>query len=274
MRLFTLKSVLVAVDLGDTALPALRTAARLAPLAGASLHVVHVADRHNAGDEERLRAQFRLALPDGADPQSLRVVTGTAATAILACAVEVNADVVILGPHRGGTSNPLGSTAARVVRNAPGPCLVAATELTLPLKRVVVPVDVSDVEGGALSVALSWVSALRPRTGTATIEALYVSPAAAQPAASSAVHDAVERARNRAHGAAMVDISERVVAGSQPAEVILREVSSPAADLLVMGTHSGGADADLGSVAAAVARSAPCPLLLVPPAVVRSATLP
>jgi nucleotide-binding universal stress UspA family protein len=271
MRLFALKSVLVAADLGETSLPALRTAARLAPLAGAGLHVVHVASRHDPGDEAQLRDQFGLAAQDSPIAESLRVVTGTPATAILARALEVDADVIILGPHRGGTSGALGSTATRVVRNASAPCLVAATELTLPLRHVVVPVDVSDHDGGALSVALSWASALRSRSGSTRAEALYVSAGADSPAVSGGVHDAVERARTRAHSAAMVDIIERVVTGANPAEVILREAA--AADLLVMGTHAGDADSELGSVAAAVARAVPCPLLLVPPAVLRSATL-
>jgi hypothetical protein len=38
MRLLTLRSILVATDLDEASKPALRTGARLAPLAGASLH--------------------------------------------------------------------------------------------------------------------------------------------------------------------------------------------------------------------------------------------
>ena len=44
MWLLTLKSVLLATDLGEASLPATRTAVRLATLAGATLHLVHVTD--------------------------------------------------------------------------------------------------------------------------------------------------------------------------------------------------------------------------------------
>jgi nucleotide-binding universal stress UspA family protein len=61
-------------------------------------------------------------------------------------------------------------------------------------------------------------------------------------------------------------VTEQVVPGSDPAEAVLREVASMAADLLVMGTRDAGdTTSALGSVSAAVARATPCPLLLVPP---------
>lgn len=271
MWLLTLRSILVATDLGEASLPALRTAARLAPLAGARLHLLHVADDPPPGGEARLREHFRRAVPEAPEPDGAAVIPGSPAAVIVEHAARMEADAVILGPHR-RTGAPegtgaMGSTAASVVAAAPCPCLVVPAELRLPLERVVVPVDLSEIAGGALSVALSWASALRPPGGEARLTALHVAPDPAPPTAAGAVLGEVRRARARAGEGARVEIREAVVAGSDPAEEILRAAASDAADLLVMGTRgTAGAAPGLGSVSAAVARRAPCPLLLVPPA--------
>jgi nucleotide-binding universal stress UspA family protein len=268
MRLLTLRSVLVATDLDESSAPALRTAARLATLAEASLHLVHVADQPVMGDEARLRELFEKAAPDAPGLESARVVYGTPAQAILDRAAAVEADVVILGPHRRGTgqTGELGSTAASLVRTAPCPCLVTATELRLPLERVIAAIDLSEAGSGVLSVALTWASALRPREGKARLTALHVTSNSGEDAVQR-VREEVQRARGRALGASFVEIDERLGAGSEPAAEILRGAASDSADLLVVGTR--GADqpsSGLGGVSAAVARATPCPLLLVPPA--------
>lgn len=268
MRLLTLKSILVATDLGEASRPALRTAARLASLAGARLHLLHVANSPSADGDTRLREHLRLVAPDAPEPETARAIPGSPAAAIVEHAVRVEADAVILGPHRrGGTGGEMGSTAASVVRTAPCPCLVAATDLRLPLERVVVPIDLSGAARGALSVALSWASALRPPGGRSHLTALHVVPGPVEATAEEAVHEAVGWARSRAGGAAQVEIRETITPGSDPAEEILRGAAAGSADLLVMGTRgmvdtAGG----LGSVSAAVARATSCSLLLVPPA--------
>lgn len=268
MRLLTLKSVLVATDLDESSPSALRTAVRLATLAGATLHLVHVADRPVPGDEARLRKLFEKAAPDAPALESARVVYGTPARAILDRAAAVDADVVILGPHRraGGRTGELGSTAASLVRTAPCPCLVTATELRLPLERIIAAVDLAEAGSGVLSVALSWASALRPREGKASLTALHVTSNPGEDTARR-VREEVQQARARARGASFVEIEERLAPGSDPAGEILRGAASDSADLLVVGTRGADPPApELGSVSAAVARATPCPLLLVPPA--------
>ena len=268
MRLLTLKSVLVATDLEEPSASALRTAARLAALAEARLHLMHVAEQAGPGDESRLRELFEETTPDAPGLESAQLVRGTPAEAIVDRAARVDADVVILGPHRRGTgqTGELGSTAASVVRTAPCPCLVTATELRLPLERVIAAIDLSEAASGVLSIALSWASALRPRGGNARLTALHVTLDPGEDA-EQRVREEVQQARARARGASFVDIDERLRSGSEPAEEILRRAASDAADLLAVGTR--GADptpSGLGSVSAAVARATPCPLLLVPPA--------
>ncbi|HEX8693944.1 MAG TPA: universal stress protein [Longimicrobium sp.] len=268
MRLLTLKSVLVATDLGESSPSALRSAARLATLAEARLHLVHVADQPVPGDESRLRELFEETAPDAPGLESAQVVVGTPAEAILDRAARVDADVVILGPHRRGTGQKgeLGGTAASVVRAAPCPCLVTAMEVRLPLERVIAAIDLSEATSGVLSVALSWASALRPRGGKARLTALHVTSSPGEDTVRR-VREEVERARARARGAAFVEIDERLGPGSDPAEEILRRAASESADLLAVGTRGvEHASSGLGSVSAAVARATPCPLLLVPPA--------
>ncbi len=268
MRLLTLKSVLVATDLDASSSSALRTAARLATLAEARLHLLHVAAQPGPDDESRLRELFEETAPDAPGLESARVVRGTPAEAIVERAARVAADVVILGPHRrgAGQKGELGSTAASVVRTAPCPCLVTATEVRLPLERVIAAIDLSEAAGGVLSVALSWASALRPRGGKAWLTALHVDSDPGEDTVQR-VRDEVQRARARARGASFVEIHEQLGSGSGPADGILRRAAVDSADLLAVGTR--GADqpsSDLGSVSAAVARATPCPLLLVPPA--------
>lgn len=243
MRLLTLNSVLVATDLGESSWPAIRTAARLAPLAGASLHLLHVATQDASDAESRLTEHFLRAAPDAAEPDSVRVMLGPPAAAIAEHALQVSADVVVLGPHRRQASGgPLGGTAMSVVRAAPCPCLVAAAELRLPLERVLVPVDVAQGASGALLLGLSWASALRKQGGRTELVAMHVTERADDAAASEGLRTLVVRAQEDARGAARVDVRERVIAGQDPAEEILREAASSSADLLVMATR--GADRD------------------------------
>ncbi|HEU4556501.1 MAG TPA: universal stress protein [Longimicrobium sp.] len=266
MWLLRLRSVLVATDLGPASEPALRTGARLAALAGAEFHLLHATDTPVSGGAGRLEEQLRLTAPEASAPASVCIDSGDAASAIMRRADRVAADAIVLGPHRRAhAGGEMGSTAASVVRGARSPCLVAATELRLPLQRVLVPIDLSETAEGALSVTLSWASALRPRDGTVEVVALHVTPDPADPAVIRAVHDEAARARTRAGGAAYVEIREVIAPGADPAAEILRRLGEQPVDLVVMGTRgSAGAESGFGSVSAAVARSTADPLLLVP----------
>lgn len=270
MQLLTLRSVLVASDMGATSVPALETAAALARLADARLHLLHVAEAEIPGGEARLREQAR-ELAKEPRPATARVIVGEPAETIVADAEEVEADVIVLGPHRRWVSGPgaLGSTAAEVIHISPFPCLIAVGRLSLPLHRVVVPTDLSEAARGALAVALSWASALRPPGGEAELVVLHVHPEASDSStAEERLRAEVERARADTPGAARVRVREALVPGDDPAAEILRRAEEGGADLLVMGTRGAAReDSPFGSVSAVVARETPRPLLLVPPAV-------
>jgi nucleotide-binding universal stress UspA family protein len=290
-----IRSVLVATDLGNASDDVVGSAGRLARAAGASLHVIHAFDlalsvypEVTAGAptfqgrieeaETLLAAQLARALAEGVQAASREIVIYQAHRAILARAADVRADVIVLGPHRGGGGAVLGTTADRVVRTALCPCLVVRAPLELPLWRVVVPTDLSEPARGALSTALAWAECLGAPspdlpTSRVRLDLVHVMPcffeAGDLPVSHAAIgpllHQDVE-AVLAGHGGG-VDVREELVWGDGPAREIAAYAQREDAGLIVLGTHGHGIlkRALIGSVASAVARTAPCPVLLVPP---------
>ena len=232
--------------------------------------------------EQALWAQLRRAAPGAPAPAGSAVLVDPPHGAVLRRAREVGADLVVLGPHRERliADRLLGTTADRVIREADCPCLVVRGELALPLGRVTVPIDPADPALGALDVALALASGVggRARAGELTgsmLRVLHLAPpirgaaeflperAVVGPGMSRAVEDAIARAG----GCAEVEVREEVVFGGPPAAEIARLAAEDGTDLIVLGTHGRGAvgRALAGSVGSELARSAPCPVLLVPP---------
>jgi len=277
MRPLALRAVLAATDLSDSLLPALRTAAELARLAGASLDVVHAAREPRADAEAALAAQLRAAGCGPGTPCGAHIEVGAPAAVINDTARRTNADVIVLGPHKPDRPHGLGSTADAVVRDATVPCLVVPVGLALPLGSVLVPVDVSDTARGALAVALTWASALRrrepDRNGQTSILVLHVAPGppgTPEVGDSERIRREVDAVRSRLAGAAGVEVHQHIELGHDPAEAIHRHADA-GFDLIVLGTRGRNAavSAELGSVSSAVVRRTSRPVLLVPPAVWR-----
>jgi universal stress protein E len=294
-----LEAILVATDLTAASDQVLRAAAALAALADAKLHVLHAFDfpfdpytektLARASFPDRMRdaeramdEQVRRAARPGVDVASREVVIYEAYKAILNRAAAVGADLVVLGPHRRRALGDafLGGTADRVIRTADVPCLVVQGPLSLPLRRVVVPLDLSEPALAALDIALGWSHALRPheddpRPGRELI-VLHVIPRVFDfedlPFDRAAIAPELEReiqaARARIAGAEPVEVRKEVRSGDSPVEEILRLAAEETVDLVVLATHGHGAikRALIGSVASGVARRAKCPVLLVPPA--------
>jgi universal stress protein A len=137
LAVFSLKKILVPVDFSDCSKKALQYAVRFARQFGAELTLLHVVPRYPAIpdmgpiDVETLqegRTQLevvRLTIGDLAASHTL-MRTGTPHIEILDVAKERNIDLIILATHgrTGLTRAILGSTAERVVRQAPCPVLV------------------------------------------------------------------------------------------------------------------------------------------------------
>jgi nucleotide-binding universal stress UspA family protein len=291
-----MSSILVATDLSEASDGVLRAAAALANLADAELHVIHAlevpmlpystADRAAASVDgwlaearAALDEQFRRALPPQAEVSSVHLAVGSVHLAVLERAAEVAADLLVLGPHRLRPFGDrfLGSTADRVIRTASAPCLLVRGALDLPLRRLMLPTDLSEPAGGALRVALRWLAAFGAaadgdRRGAEllvvhVVPRMYEMPDFAfdQEVVVPEVERLIREALDEVEASAAV--RERVTWGDVPADEILRVAVSEGADLLVLGTHGHGAVRRvlLGSVASALARGAPCSVLLVSP---------
>jgi nucleotide-binding universal stress UspA family protein len=143
---------------------------------------------------------------------------------------------------------------------------------------VVVPLDLSDPARGALAAAAGWVEAFGARgpdlaLPDVELDVVHVVPrlfAAGDLPVNRAtigprLHRHVEEVL--AEHAFGVAVREELVWGDGPADEIVRYAGERQAQLVVLATHGHGAlkRALIGSTASAVARSAPCPVLLVPP---------
>jgi nucleotide-binding universal stress UspA family protein len=189
------------------------------------------------------------------------------------------ADVIVLGPHL-SQFTVSGSTADRVVRAAPAPCLVLPVRLPLPLRQVLVPVDVSEGARGPLAVGMAWASALRKRgngPGSSTkVVALHVARDASDSEKGvSVLQREVSAVREHLAGIAGVEVEEVLEQGADAPSQILGRAAAGPADLLVLGTRGQreASGAMLGSVSSAVVQRANCPVLLVPPSVWRDTAL-
>lgn len=298
MSVRPIRSVLVASDLRTTADAILAAAFELARRVGAEVHVVHAIEfftvpysaisaaddyqrpLHEAG--ESLEEQVRRSAPTGMRASSVQVREGSAPKAILERSLEVDADLIVIGPalpH--GFHLPIpGNTADRLVAIVSVPVLVLRDAAPLELRRVVVPIDLADPARGALDQGIHWAESLAPadrggESSPAEVRVLYVIPRRyrdSDPAFSDVVvgpqlHLEIEDAQHRVGTANEVRVRAHTVWGDAPAEEILANVESTPTDLLVLGAHGYGAvrRALIGSVTSKVVRAASCPTLLVPP---------
>jgi nucleotide-binding universal stress UspA family protein len=261
-----LHTIVVAVAADEGSRAALRAAEHLAKAAGAKLHVIHV-EHADAGTA----APFDHSSIEKSDAR-FHSLQGDPPAVIRQFASRVGASVIVVGPHRAKGDEHKLSTAMGIVSRAEAPCLVVGDELQLPLKHVVVPIDLSDTARGALVVGLSWASALRhARSDAATaLDVVYVTPSSEGSSADRArvLQHEMDLLRADAGSWAGVAIEDHTVQSSDAAESIASFARNRGADLVVMGTRGRGAStAPVGSVTAALLRKTRVPLLLVPPSI-------
>lgn len=150
------RRILIATDLTEASMPAIRMGLRLAGLAGAEVVVLHVAEppygerrwrmpfeqseedflrslglRHMEAAHRAVELQVERAGPGpGVDVRTI-VRTGVPADAIPDSAADVSAELIVMGTHgRKGVQHALlGSIAERVVRRAPCPVLTVRPDI-------------------------------------------------------------------------------------------------------------------------------------------------
>lgn len=292
----SIRSILVATDLSPESDPVVRAAAGIAASVGAELHAVHALEDRGQpfgdagfdlvamqevihGARGKLDEQLDRLVPEGVRVGSVGLEYRAAPAAILERARSTEADLIVMGPHRGRLpgSHLFGSTARRVVEQAMAPCLVVRGEFPLDLRRILLAVGEEDVERGLLPTAAGWIATLRRQQSAAApvrampdLRVLHVVRTPDQwrefsPSFASALRDASSDP--------VVDSQlrlRRAVAWNRsPGEEIVRMAASSSVDLIALGVCGKGPllHALLGSVSANVLRYAEGSVLLFPPQV-------
>jgi nucleotide-binding universal stress UspA family protein len=294
-----IRTILAATDLSAASDRVLRTAAVLAGRSGARLYVLHAVEPLAAmpvtafgaagtGMEAQvvqqewlnaratLDAQLARVFGDAHHPHDLVFVEGESAPrAICARAEQLGADLIVIGPHAGGEGGVplLGTTADGVLRSAGAPVLVVRGTVPAPLARLLVATDLTEPGTGIVAAALGWAAAFSSRAEGGTpvrVDVVHVildvvsgtmpfSQATVQPGANPGIGEAAAHAPG-------VDVRERVLFGESVVDAVLEYARETSPDLLVAGSHGRGAIARalVGSTSSALARQAPCSVLLVP----------
>lgn len=284
-----LQNVLLATDLQADSRGVLEVGGTIAAEVGTGVHLYHVVEegdgvrgtartalleKRSAHARRALDVQAeRLEAMGAAVASVARARGGPAHRKILERAERMGSGLIVLGSHtREGSGNRLGSTADRVLRASPVPCLIVRGEARVPCRRVAVLTDFSRTARDAVRLAIAWLPAFGESGHAPSVDLVHAGDAhlhALDPGVGGLLEAELdaerERIRKRADGS--VEVSTRLLWG-HPAEAVMDAADGGGYDLLVVGTHGRGplVRALVGSVALALAQGAPCPVLVVPPA--------
>ena len=302
------EGVLIGTTLGEASDTVVASGIWAAKAIGATVHLVHAfekpplvaggplepnASQALAGRRETAAARRRsmeeqierLRIP-GSAAIVRHVEEGAAEPVLHDAAVCERAELIVVGIRDTRRAPWIGSTAARVVRTAPCPVLVLCGHaLTLPPRRVLMPIDMSPASDAVVRQGLALLDRLGARPATArceptAVEALYV----IEPTGSERflphfdLDGAIGRAAARlgaflaAPGREDWRIACHAAFGG-PREEILRRIEAVRPDLVVMGTHGlrGIERFVLGSVAEGVLRTGRSNVHVIPTAPARGA---
>ena len=282
------RSILVTTDFSAASRPACRRAVGLAAESGARLWIAHAlpsipwngAPRMyeemeasiRSDAEKRLSALTRAARAAGARAEPL-LLRDPAHEAIRKAARAHRADLVVVGTHgRTGLARIfVGSIAARVLATAPCPVLsVRRGGGKSSVRRLLFATDFSEASAPAWKEALALARANRARLRIVHVETPLALGQGARWAYAEAEAEGRADSRRRLQALvasarqAGVRAESRLARGSAH-EAIVREARSMKDAWIVVGTHgrTGLSGALLGSVAARVVATAPCPVLTV-----------
>ncbi len=252
----------------------------------AKLHVVHVPESplwygSNAAtilylEQAQKEGERRLAdieqqlIQEGLTDVEARQVVGIPSEQIKKAAQDIAADMVVVGT-RGRTGLEvilLGSTADRVIRDAPCPVLaVPMTTVTPSIRHVMAPLDFSSPSLDAVEYAIQVANHFGAKmTLVHVLEPMYYdAEQGLQSMEAKWVHWRAQLEQLAGLISSFGLATGTVIRGGVPADSILDSAREQGCDLIVMGTHGrrGWARLRLGSVAEAVIRQAPCPVLTI-----------
>jgi nucleotide-binding universal stress UspA family protein len=303
-RPLQIKKVLVPLDFSQESLHVLEYSILIAKTFGAAIHVVHVRPSKEASAIERA-GNLLLNYTDGIgflqdrlaeiqqkhevkfSPDSCHVRSGRPFEEICKIALEINADLIVMGTRgqSGLKRLLLGSTAERVIRFAPCPVLIPRGNAykmvfalrgksQLKIREILVPVDFSDCSFAGVRYA-----AFLGKCFDARLKLLHVVVPYDYVFASDGFDSETTRLTEAARAGAKKQMAElrrsnflsRVSCEAEiPTGNTIGDICNQSAardvDLLVIATHgrSGFQHALLGSVAEHVVRYAECPIIIVP----------
>lgn len=234
---------------------------------------------HLRAESHRQLAAVQMRAKAAGQPVTTRIEVGIPSQVLQTVAQTTGADLLVVGTHgRTGLDHVLvGSTAERVVRISPCPVLAvkadkegAGAAAPAAIKRIVVPIDLSHCSLDALEYAVQFAKPLG-----AAITILHAMEPVAYGLDFSLSHakewkeqrDYLEKRLSvlsaclTAHGIQ----ADHVLRPGLPADSIVSYVAQQGFDLMIMGTHGrrGISHVLLGSIAGAMLRHAPCPVLTV-----------
>ena len=287
-------TLLAATVAGPAIDDAVLTAARLAHLHEARLYIVPwgagydgrsapsrtpsrpIAANGSGAAAQRIYAHYATRFPF-LKPEDVRIVLGVAWEALFRSAVELDCDLIVMGPHSRPpdsvmapqTKRFLGSTADGVISRSRCPVLIANGAFgagELDFKHIVVGVDFSSSCTAAVGMA-----ALFARRCDAFITAFHMLPIAPYPKYSPETLQADhERQQKRMH-----ELCRRLLKGTgyqsvlktgvRPHTEILRFIEHVGADLIIMGSHTKDRTGKwyAGSVVQRITCHARCPVIVV-----------
>ena len=298
---FKIERILVPLDFSPASMEALDYAVWLAKQFRAAIHLVHIYPPDEASSvpggghllfetveaierlNEELTGIHRKHVPT-IRPENCHIRGGRPHEQIVAVAREINADLVALSTrgHSGLKHLLLGSTAERVVRNAPCPVLVTrkrkqkskANSKTFAIRTILVPTDFSQcslagTEYAAflaknLHATLRLFHAMYPYTNYVFVDRAGVRL--------SGLAEAVQETAGQEMNALKqmeflrgLQLETEILPGPAVDE-ICAAASQPEVDLIITSTHgrTGFQHAIIGSVAEHVVRYAGRPVLVVP----------
>ncbi len=279
------RHILLATDLSAAGDRAFDRALLLARQWNASLalcHVVEASSSHPIGIERRIRnVEAEMAELEQRGRAALKhtvsrhILIGDPGDRVVAHALQIKSDFVVTGPAHSRIPGEklLGSTAARILRNAHVPVLAVRRRALDPYKHVAVSVDFSTVSRDAVDAA----RALFPGATVTVLHALEVDPDWSEPDPRKSINDVETAERAKAQRLAEQEMASLIGTGAgkvrpvivegRPGVVVGSYVETERPDVVVTGTYgmTGARTGEIGSTAEMLLTTLPCDVLAVRP---------
>jgi len=293
---YTIQRVLVATSLTEASDPVVRAAHVVAKRTGATLRLFHAArlpaayygsplgmtavqprllktqlERSRVEAQEQMR---RIGIEEAAWHEVM-VDVGAPHRMLLEAAQTFHPDLLMVGgsESHGPLAPLLGSTAERVLRRSTCPVLVVRGALSLPLKHVLAPVDLSPLSQQALRTGIDILEQLSAGASP-SIEALFVLDPFDREGMQFTPQQ-VDRFAGEEFDRFLAGLGPIGLPAIQPTlrtglprEEIMHHLGEHPAELLMLGSHGRGGFQRmlLGSVASYVSHRVKTSVLIVPPA--------